>query len=177
MKVVVVSDFRRGCEQALEASYERAFRELGHTVARVATCPAFDSLGRLPARLTGGWPARLRQRDVRVQVEAHQPELVVIVKGVGVHAQSVRCWRAAGARVVNGFPDNPFEAARTAPGGDSLIGQFHACDVVFVHDRFAAGQLGQLGIASDFLAFARDPLRMPPSRAGWAGWERLRGTG
>jgi glycosyltransferase involved in cell wall biosynthesis len=35
---------------------------------------------------------------------------------------------------------------------------FRACNLVFVHDRFAVGQLQQLGIASEFLAFARDPL-------------------
>lgn len=158
MKVAVVSEFRNGYEAALEASYERAFRDQGHAVARVATYPALVLLGRVPGRLAGAWPSRLRQSEICRLVEAQQPDLIVLVKGVGVLARSVELWRAAGARVVNVFPDNPFEAAQTSPRGARLIELLRACNLVFVHDRFAVGQLQQLGVASEFLAFARDPL-------------------
>ena len=158
MKVVVVSEFRSGFEAALEASYERAFHGQGHAVARVATYPALAMFRHVPGCLAGAWPARLRQAEVCGLVEAQQPDLVVLVKGVGVLARSVGRWRAAGARVVNVFPDNPFEAAQTSHGGARLLELLRACNLVFVHDRFAVGQLQQLGIASEFLAFARDPL-------------------
>jgi hypothetical protein len=60
-------------------------------------------------------------------------------------------------RVVNVFPDNPFEAMAQSMLGRSLLEQFRECDRVFVHDRFALGQLRQLRVRSDFIAFARDP--------------------
>jgi glycosyltransferase involved in cell wall biosynthesis len=158
VRVAFVSEFRNGYEAALEASYARAFSDAGHSVVRIATYPVLATFGNIPHLLTRGWPARLRQAEICAQVEAQQPELVVLIKAVGVLSSSVKRWRSKGSIVVNVFPGNPFEAARTSPGGLTLVEQLRSCNLVFVHDRFAVGQLRQLGIVSDFLAFARDPL-------------------
>jgi hypothetical protein len=61
-------------------------------------------------------------------------------------------------RVFNLFPDNPFEGAKVGLAARSLSAQYRAVDRMFVHDRFAVGQLRQLGIRTEFIAFARDPF-------------------
>ena len=157
MRIAVVSEFRPGYQVALEACYVRALRALGHEVTEVATFPALSPWPGVRGRLAGSLPARLHQAGVSRAVLEARPELVLLVKAVGVLAASVDAWARAGAVTINVFPDNPFEVMRLMPGGGSLLHQFRRCRAVFVHDRFAVGQLRLLGVPSRYLAFARDP--------------------
>jgi glycosyltransferase involved in cell wall biosynthesis len=166
VKVTVVSDFRDGYEVALEACYVRGFDALGAQVDRVSLH------SRLPRR-SGTWGvvraglwAAANQPGIVKDVLAKSADVVVLVKAAAVFAGSVRTWRAAGMRVVNVFPDNPFDAMGASGLGMWLLDQLRACDRVFVHDRFAVGQLRQLGVRSAFHAFARDPLLHDPSLRG-----------
>ncbi|MCG5053716.1 MAG: glycosyltransferase [Myxococcales bacterium] len=156
MKISVVSEFRAGYSVGLEQSYARAFQRLGHSTTRHATPSSKTRIKGLQQVVE--LSTCLREQDaLRREVLAASPDLVVVIKGVGILGRTVATWRAQGIRVVNVFPDNPFDAAGTNLVGRTLLGQFREVDTVFVHDRFAAGQLRQLGIPAEFIAFARDP--------------------
>jgi hypothetical protein len=167
MKVAVVSDFRPGYDVGLEVSYARALETLGHSVARVSLRALFPRTAWL--RRVDDSLAPLRgQRALRRRVEEWAPDVVFLVKALGVLPQTVRRWRAEGARVVNVFPDNPFDAAGANALGFTLLQQLQAANAVFIHDRFAVGQLHQVGVKARFLAFARDPEIQRPESWGVA---------
>jgi spore maturation protein CgeB len=165
VRVTVVSAFRPGYLVGLEESYARAFEKAGHLVSRIPLprAPESPRVGRQIFALT---TALRRQEQLQVQVTTTDPDLILIIKGVGIAGRTVRVWKAAGAKVYNVFPDNPFDAAGIDLVGRTLFQQLRAVDLVFVHDRFAVGQLHQLGIRSEFIAFARDPDVHDPEKAG-----------
>jgi glycosyltransferase involved in cell wall biosynthesis len=171
MKVAMLSDFNSPRPVGLEHSYARAFEAKGHRVTTFGTTP------RQRTTVRGVRDVDELQRIARAQAElqrkvlADAPDLVLIIKGRGVLASSVRAWRRAGVRVVNVFPDNPFEAAGAGLAGRAFLAQFRELDRIFVHDRFAVGQLRRIGACADFLEFARDPWMFPlsmPSKASAA---------
>lgn len=156
MNITIVSKFRDGYTVGLESAYERAFLALGHKVSRVRSdLPpgTIPKLGRFEARLR----LPLHQRHLKAQIIEQAPQLVVIVKGTGLAASTVRELRVEGLTVVNIFPDNPFEAAAQAYPSPELLKQMQHLHATFVPDRFSAGQLRAQGVAAEFLAFARDP--------------------
>jgi hypothetical protein len=106
----------------------------------------------------------MSQKAVRDDVMTGAPDLVVLIKAVGVLGSTVRYWSSQGAKVINIFPDNPFDVMGIDFFGRMLLPQFRALTRMFVHDRFAVGQLRQLGVPSAFLAFARDPAIHDPDR-------------
>lgn len=158
MRISIVSEFVPGFEVALERSYVRAFEQLGHSVTPIPF--RFDP--------TSG-PRSLRQLNELRLVITHQaeltrevrdtaPDFVLIVKGRGVLADSVRAWRRDGVRVFNLFPDSPFEGMANGLVSRTLMAQFRMVEKLFVHDRFAVGHLRQLGVPAEYIAFARDPF-------------------
>ena len=157
VKVAIVSDFREGYDVALEACYARAFKQLGADVNCVSVRQLVGECRGKVGLLTASARAMIAEPRVRAEVFAGSPDVVILVKATSVLARSVRRWRSAGLQVINVFPDNPFECMAIGGAGASLLEQFRACNRVFVHDRFAAGQLRQLGVQSEFLTFARDP--------------------
>jgi hypothetical protein len=165
VKVVLVSEFEPGREVSLAACYARAFERTGHDLTRVALRPQGRLENGLWSFATAGLRARARQAEIRDQVLACSPDVVVLVGAGGVLANSVESWRGAGLRVVNVVPNNPFDGIG-ASGGGRLLEQLRACDRVFLHDRFVVGQLRQLGVPSAFIAFARDPTLHAPSYRG-----------
>jgi hypothetical protein len=156
MRIAIVSEFRPAYTVAIEACYSRALVALGHEIVEVQTFPRLAARGGV-GWILGTWPARVRQSDVNAAIDRIRPDAIVIVKGVGILGATVGGWKRAGARVVNLFPDNPFDAMGATPFGSTLLDQLRVCDRVFVHDRFAAGQLRQLSVRAEFIAFARDP--------------------
>ena len=165
MKVAIVSDFNPRFPHGLEGSYARAFEARGHTVFPISLHAHFSVPIRM-GRLAGYVGPVLHQAALLRDVREHAPHLVVLVKAMGVLESTVQALRADGARVVNVFPDNPFDAMAVNPLGGLLLSQFRALSAVFVHDRFAVAQLRRLGIAARFLAFARDPLIQHPGAWG-----------
>jgi len=157
MKVAIVSEFASNGDAGLENSYVRAFRARGHEVVAASLARKAHVLPRGLRQIEEVRDVHDGQPTLREQVMRAAPELVVLVKGRGVLAETVRAWRRTGLRVVNVFPDNPFEAAGVGVVGRMLLGQFRELDRMFVHDRFAVWQLKQMGIRADFIAFARDP--------------------
>lgn len=162
MKVAVVAAFVAGYDVGLESSYLRALEANGHETARISLSPVLGEEEK-------PWPRGLsqlqelrsytrQQAALRQSVLDADPDLVLIIKGRGVFGDTVRAWRKHGLRVFNLFPDNPFEGAKVGLAARTLIDQYHTVERVFVHDRFAAGQLRQLGIRAEFIAFARDPF-------------------
>ena len=158
VRIVILSQFRAGDESGLEYSYARAFRELGHHVEQVS------ERGEYTYRFSKGlnqieewWRAKIHEKYLYETVIDADAELVVVVKGQSVSANIVRKWRLAGLRVINLFPDNPFEAAAMGLIAHQLLAQYNAMDLVLVHDRIAVGQLRERGVCSEFIAFARDP--------------------
>src|SRR5689334_11229304 len=156
MRIAIVSEFRPAYSVAIEACYARALAALGHEIVEVSTFPRLAPRGGV-GWILGAWPARVRQGDLNAAVLRIRADVIIVVKGVGILGATVRRWRRAGAHVINLFPDNPFDAMGATPFGSTLLDQLRACDCVFVHDRFAAGQLRQLDVRSEFIAFARDP--------------------
>lgn len=165
MKITVVSEFRPGYHVGLEESYARAFESLGHVTTKVGV-PRPGEMPRGVGQLAALATALQKQGQLRSRVEDSSPDLVVIVKGAGILGGTVRAWQQRGARVVNVFPDNPFDAAGVDLAGRTLFDQFRALDRLFVHDRFAVGQLVQMGIRADFIAFAHDPALHGPDKVG-----------
>jgi hypothetical protein len=156
MKIAIISEFRPAYTVAIEACYSRALVTLGNEISEVSTFPRLAPRGGI-GWIWGAWPARVRQRDLNAAIRRISPDAIIVVKGVGILGTTIRRWKRAGMRVVNLFPDNPFDAMGATPFGPTLLDQLRACDRVFVHDRFAAGQLCQLGVRAEFIAFARDP--------------------
>jgi hypothetical protein len=156
MRIAILSEFRPSYTVAVEACYARALKALGHEIVEVPTFPRLAPRGGVGWML-GSWPARVRQGYLDAAIGRIRPEAIVVVKGVGILGATVRGWRRAGAHVVNLLPDNPFDAMGATPFGSTLLDHLRACNRVFVHDRFAAGQLSQLGVRAEFIAFARDP--------------------
>ncbi|MDQ3776868.1 MAG: glycosyltransferase [Pseudomonadota bacterium] len=161
VRIAVVSEFRPDSDVGLDSTYARAFGALGHDVSRHGLHALRGEHVRFPSAAMMAAQAGLRDA-----VSALSPPLVVIVKGVGVMARTVEAWQRNGARVVNVFPDNPGEAVGAAPIGRTLPGQLKRLDRVFVHDRFAVGQLRRAGIRAEFMAFARDHEIHDPEFAG-----------
>jgi hypothetical protein len=161
MKIAVLSEFRRTVDASLEYSYARAFESAGHTVARISLADLWPS--RRWLRRFDSYVSPLRgQAALRARVISLAPDRVLIVKSVGILGDTVKHWRRQGIQVVNVFPDNPFDAMGANALGSTLLGQFRALNTLFVHDRFAVGQLKQLGVRAHFLAFARDPAVQAP---------------
>ena len=165
MRLAIVSSFLTGRESGLtghegglEYSYARAFRALGHHVEQVRdTSPEPFRLPKSLSRIEACARRRLYEEHLCQQVLAANVHFALVIKGRGVTARIVKRWRKAGLRVANLMPDNPFEAAAIGLGAPGLLAQYHAVDVVLVHDRIAVGQLRERGVRSEFIAFARDP--------------------
>ncbi|MEY4582793.1 MAG: hypothetical protein RL701_7496 [Pseudomonadota bacterium] len=158
MKIAIVSEFVAGYEVGLEWSYARAFEGLGHRVERVSLAHPGQRWPRGLVHFQELYSFARRQHDIATAVQAADAELVLIIKGGGVFGDTVRSWRKDGRRVINVFPDNPFEGAGVGLVARTLWDQFRAVECVFVHDRFAVAQLRQASIRSEFIRFARDPL-------------------
>lgn len=160
MKVAVVAAFVAGYDVGLESSYIRALEADGHETVRISLAPPEHEKpwprGLSQLQELGGYARH--QSALRREVIAASPDLVLIIKGRGVFGETVRAWRRQGLPVFNLFPDNPFEGAKVGLAARSLTAQYRAVDRMFVHDRFAVGQLRQLGIRAEFIAFARDPF-------------------
>jgi hypothetical protein len=164
MNVTLVSHFSKRYPVGLEFSYARAFEKLEHTVRTVSLAEHFVA-SPLLQRVSSLVAPTLGQAAACREVLASGAEVVVLIKAAGLWGSTVRTFRGAGMRVVNVFPDNPFDIMGLNVVGRTLLDQFRALDMVFVHDRYAVGQLAQLGIRSSFLAFARDPLLHDPADA------------
>jgi hypothetical protein len=164
MKIAIVSVFTPNYDVALERCYARALQADGHEVTTVSLRAQGRRLPRGLVDIDEVLQYRRRQPSLLREVIASAPDLVLVVKGRGLFAETVSAWRKQGLKVINVFPDNPFEGAAAGLAGWSLLAQFRALDRVFVHDRFAVGQLRQLGIRADFLTFAYDPLSHHPVR-------------
>ena len=162
LRVVVVAPFAPDAEGALENSYARAFRKSGAEVKTISTMPLFTR-SRLGGHISPMIKAIQLENALRRDIQDWNPCLVALVKGLGVLPKTIHFLRNKGIRVVNVFPDNPFEIARNSLLGSSIIPQLKLVDTAYVHDRRLVWQLSQLGINANYLSFARDPdLQDPP---------------
>jgi spore maturation protein CgeB len=156
MRIAVVSEFRPGYTVGLEYSYARGFRALGHSAFEIAVPPLATANSQFRRFIYSHWSIR-QTRTFVARVLLSNPELIVVVKGEGLPQEAILQLRKAGARCVNVFPDNPFEAGVLVFPPNAIVRRFRAYNKVYVHDRFAVGQLRRLQIESTYIAFAHDP--------------------
>jgi len=147
----------------LMPSFARAFARLGSPVETYCLVRAYRGrLGRNSARIAGraAQPLMLERfnRRVRSDLRRHSAELVLVLKGERLQAETVSWLKdATGGTVVNYYPDDPFsdERANKMWFGPSVLTAYDHCFTFASNllDRYAA-----IGVRSaSWLPFARDP--------------------
>lgn len=163
--------YGRSGEFRLEASYTRAFRQLGWTVERFDAPATGDDLSwwitssvarRITRRslfLRRVGAGRRNERLVRRTREI-QPELVLLVNGALVMPEAVASMQEAGATVAVFHPDAP------VPGNPNYRPEHlpvaRQADACFVWSRELATRLRNAGVSNtEYLPFAWDPRVFP----------------
>lgn len=160
----------------LEASYARAFRELGWEVARFDADPAAGDLSwwlrsRVGRRLTKPslrlrrWGARRRNGAFRERAFELRPDLVLLVKGAFVMPETVASLREAGIVVAVFHPDAPVpENQNHRPEHLPIMRE---AGVSFIWSRKLKTRLQEEGARRvAYLPFAWDPEVFPHVRDG-----------
>lgn len=189
-RILLYGDFQH---DRLAASYERAFKALGHTVARFNTRDIHLYLApwlryRLPARLTRtSAHARAigaRAWNDRLLATAHdqRPDLLFITNGDLITPRTLHRIRHSVCPVFIFHADNPFPPY--AGHHPETIPSALACDCYFTWSRSLQLRLRNLGVSRvEYLPFAWDPEVFPAQQAGASphegvtfigGWDRLR---
>ncbi|HEX7242276.1 MAG TPA: glycosyltransferase [Longimicrobiaceae bacterium] len=170
MRVLIVGEEAPG---ALSDSYARAFRSLGAEVRRFCPRRAYAEALPLPGAGTRVGKRLLRavalpvfNRRVRDELADERADLVLVVKGEELSAETVRWLRErTGAPVVNFYPDDPFGEARSnrmAYGTETLA----AYDACFTFARHLFPAYRHAGVERvHYLPFARDPDQHSPPEA------------
>ena len=165
MRVLIVGEDAPG---ALSNSYAHAFRSLGLEVARHCTARAFAAAlpgagTRVGRRLMGPAVSRAFNRRLREELGGARADLVLVVKGEQLSAETVQALRrGTGAPVVNFYPDDPFSEVRSnrLAHGTGVLAAYDAC---FTFARHLIPAYREAGAGRVFyLPFARDPEQHAP---------------
>lgn len=188
--VLMAADFQT---DRLGASYERAFRQLGHLVYRFdvpaeRTKLAWPARNRVLHHLTihnfsarRTWSTRFNSSLVEAARESGAP-WVFIHNGTWLMPETVRALREQGQRVAIFHADNPFpphynNRPETLPAAREV-------DLYLIWSKRLVAKLRAEGINARFLAFGWDPQAMPyrgdiaqgtwPGAVFIGGWDRER---
>lgn len=166
MRVLILGEDAPG---ALANSYAHAFRSLGAEVARHCTARAYATAlpgagTRVGRRLLGPAVLRAFNRRLREGLGGARADLVLVVKGENLSADTVHALRrGTGAPVVSFYPDDPFSELRSnrLAHGVEVLAAYDAC---FTFARHLVPEYQRVGAARTFhLPFARDPEQHAPA--------------
>ena len=155
---------------SLYHSYRRGFEELGWRVS--GYCPASALARALPAtryrvarRVLQSVAASRLNVDVRKQLSGERADLILVLKGSHLSAESISLLREeTGAPVVNYYPDDPFSKVRSnrLTYGPATLASYDAC---FTFARHLVEAYRAVGVrVVEYLPFARDPALHAPAR-------------
>ena len=158
---------------SLYQSYRDGFEELGVSVT--GYCPSQALARALPAaryriarRLLHGVAAARLNHQVREDLSAQSADLILVLKGAHLSADTIRHLRTAtAAPVANYYPDDPFSEVRSnrLAHGPATLASYDAC---FTFARHLMPAYRSVGVRTiEYLPFARDPrLHSPATDVG-----------
>lgn len=155
----------------LGASYERAFRELGHEVELFGWYERQERWSkRAPNKLSSvafvASARRVSAVDLVLLAQRFKPQLVVLLKTDDLPLGGVGAVRAAapGCRVVAFHPDDPFNVHRfRGPSHPRARYQLRSVDRYFIWSDYLVDRVIRAGArAAHYLGFASDPFVSHP---------------
>jgi len=168
MRVLIVGEDAPG---GLMASYARGFTELGADVKTYCLARAYrESVPSISSRALRRLAERMLLSAFNARVERElssiDADLVLVLKGHRLNPVTVdRLREAAGAPVVNFYPDDPFSRERSnqLAYGPNVLAAYDAC---FTFARHLVPAYERASVqAVHYLPFARDPDQHGPVTA------------
>lgn len=141
---------------ALEHHYIKHLAPLGVTleVFDVASFVNYTILDRALIRLGNNSPYRRANECLLNKVEAFQPDVVWIFKGVEFQAETLKQIKSQGVKLVNYNPDHPFIRTSVSHGGKNVETCVPLYDLHFCYSRDLTNKIeNEFGIPTTWLPF------------------------